>query len=201
MLGFALECLPRPFKASWDLPACLWVAGLSVPMPCRLRHYNPSFSRIHKLFHRTRTVPKACSWDSKLKSVGFSRVWSAIGTWNWFKTNVFGLLMSPVKMGAASAPSGNRESNMRMGFRGRAHLLWNFSPLKWGIFELQLQWEKLLRGKSCGETSFTVTQVSGDMASVLTLAAHCWWQISHHLSFFLAHFPPYLFKIKVPELL
>lgn len=159
-----------------------------------LRHYNLSFSRIHKLLHRTRIVLKACSWDSKLKSVGFSRVWSAMGTRNWFKTNVFGLLMSPVKIGAASAPSGNRESSMRMGFHGRAHLLWNFSPLKWGIFELQLQWEQFLRGKSCGEPSLTVTQVSGDMTSVPTLAAHCCWQISHHLSFFSLLFPPIFLK-------
>lgn len=92
------------------------------------------------------------------------------------------ILMSPIKIGAAS--SSGSKNNMRMGFHGRADLFWNFSPLKWGILELQLQWEQFLRGKSCGETSLTVTQVSGDMASVFTLAAHCCWQINHHLRFF-----------------
>lgn len=111
-------------------------------------------------------------------------------TWNWLQTNVFGLLMSPFKIGAASSP-GSKENNLRMGLHGRAHLLWNFRPLKWEIFELQIQWEQFLRGKSCGETSLTATQVSGDMASVLTLAAHCCWQIKHRVSFF----SPLLFPI------
>lgn len=105
-------------------------------------------------------------------------------TWNWLQTNVFGLLMFPFKIGTASSPPGSKENNLRMGLHGRAHLLWNFRPLKWEIFELQIQWEQFLRGKSCGETSLTATQVSGDMASVLTLAAHCCWQIKHRVSFF-----------------
>lgn len=118
---------------------------------------------------------KSCSWTGNPKYFGFSfySVWSVTGTCNWLKTNLFGLLMSTFRTEAAASPPGNKNNNLRMSLRGRAHLLWNFSPVKWGIVELGLPWEQFLRGKSYGETSLIATQVSGGMASVLILAADC----------------------------
>lgn len=86
---------------------------------------------------------------------------------------VFRLLMSLFKIEEQSSLPGSKTNNMRMSLHGWAHLLWNFSPLKWGILELGLQWEQFLRGKSYGETSLRATRVSGGMASVLILAADC----------------------------
>lgn len=127
--GLHCSIYPAPLR-----PACLWAVSDCLS-PCHVIEMLRSscFWDSQAGSQKQTSVLKACSWTGNSKYVGFSfsGVWCAVDPWNWLRNNLFGLLMSPFKIEASSPPS-SRKNNLGMNWHGSAHLLWNFSPLKWG---------------------------------------------------------------------
>lgn len=167
MLWLALQYLPCIFEVSLGLS--LGSVRATCLHAMSLRCYGPPASGIHKLVHRSKILcwkpagGQATQNTLAFPSLAFGLLWACESGSK--PISVF--LMSAFKTEAASSPPGSK-NNLRMSLYGTAHL-WNFSPLKWGIFELGLLWEQFLRRSSYGETSPIAAWVSGGMAAVLTL--------------------------------
>lgn len=189
MLWFALQYLSCPFKASFgQLVSELCWGCLS---PCHVIKVLRSSCLWDSQAapQKQISVLKACNWTGNPKYLGFSfsGIWSAVGSWNYLKINLFCLLKSRFKIEAASSPPGSKKNNLRMSLHGRAHLLWNFSHLNWGIFELGLQWKQFLKGKklwwNVPHSNSSVRRHGFCPHPCHRLLCDC-WQTTHGLIFF-----------------